>query len=751
MSKEHPSARFFSGSTRLALRRLVARFAATLLLMALFGGAQHCLAQEEQSDTSQSTGEMPQACLFIHYDARARRADFILDVRDAPDARRSSAPVFERAVAQGFGDTSLSTMPASNTVLGGAGSDDVKYWETAWTTGPGARQGFTRGPFLVESTFDPRPLQRVLRERKITYLRLDVEEVVRGASVARCDGIDPFEGDNIEGRRVDRQSSVYYQYVSDIDSAGAVVPAPTLHFRVGFSDGECWERLLPPVLLLTLPLLALAAFVARVRAMATAAAASADVAAETGRNGTGILLSERRSQIWFGFIGFLSKGGVVFSYTWIFVSLALRPASLFLWIADPATNEARVLMGSAFYLIPPIVVLTLADLLTLPVHAELHGRHISVREMLISSGGRLIAVYLPFTFVAIALAASIDGIFHLPDVPAAEAGRFLHETQTYRCVGWLMAIGVASSLLAALTYLSGANKSVRVGEGALYRRVMALAKEAGVKIRGIQFMTTGNYRTANAFALQRETVMFTDHLINELSMGEVDAIIAHELAHVKRGHLKKRTQPLGFMGGLIMAAAIISVIQPDFFDQVGNTPAYRIITLAALPIVALACYVLSMNISRKQEREADLDAVRLTGKPADLITGLARIEALSGLPRQWNRWQERLLTHPSTQRRIQYLAEEGAITPPELDDLLLSVQKSEASSSATAETTGREHYALPYNAIVDEHVFSALNYARLSLISSWVFIALLFSVEAVVSMSLTVKNLRTVQNLRNIE
>ena len=466
--------------------------------------------------------------------------------------------------------------------------DNAGSWVIARTTGSRARHGFTARHFQVSSTFDPEPLQRILADNKLGNLRIDIEEVTQGATVARCDGAAPTDAQSIGSRNADLETNSYFECRPVVDSASSTArqPLPKLHFLVGFSDAETWARLSLPVLILLIPFAALIVFVRYILTMAAKVAGVDPTNVNDVRAGEQSV-SERRNSIWFGFNVYLQNGAACVSYLWIFVAFALRPASLLLWKIHPSTNELRVELAALLYLLPPIATLTAADLLTRPVYRALNGRTISVREMTVSSASRLFAAYLPFTLVAVALAAATDGFFRVLHLPTDEAFVLIQQTSTYRFIGWILAIQVVLGAINLLTYFTGGTKTVIVEEGELYRRVMKLAAQAGVKIRGVQFMATGNFRTANAFALQHETVMFTDCLVNELSRGEVDAIIAHELAHVKRKHLGKRLRPIGFASGLILAGIVIAAVAPAFFDAVGNSRVYQFIVLAVLPLATL--------------------------------------------------------------------------------------------------------------------------------------------------------------------
>jgi len=86
----------------------------------------------------------------------------------------------------------------------------------------------------------------------------------------------------------------------------------------------------------------------------------------------------------------------------------------------------------------------------------------------------------------------------------------------------------------------------------------------------------------------------------------VDAIVAHELSHIRRGHAQQ------FRGALVAVPLVFAV---SFV-----MPGFCLWAPLLLPIGFLA----TMAMRRRQEWIADADAAALTGGPEALIRGLAR-------------------------------------------------------------------------------------------------------------------------------
>jgi heat shock protein HtpX len=171
---------------------------------------------------------------------------------------------------------------------------------------------------------------------------------------------------------------------------------------------------------------------------------------------------------------------------------------------------------------------------------------------------------------------------------------------------------------------------------------------------------------ANALAVGRSregaTVCVTSRAIRILEPVELEAVLAHELAHIQNRDAVVMTVASFFS---LVAAVVIR-----FGWQIGHGAA----KLAAL-VIALATYVVSFvllrALSRYRELAADRMAALATGRPSALAAALVKLDdAAARTPREDLRkaspvaalcisaapvrsWLPRFLsTHPSTERRV---------------------------------------------------------------------------------------------------
>ena len=152
----------------------------------------------------------------------------------------------------------------------------------------------------------------------------------------------------------------------------------------------------------------------------------------------------------------------------------------------------------------------------------------------------------------------------------------------------------------------------------------------------------------NALALPSLTgngVLFFDLLLERLSVEEISAILAHEVAHLE--HYTPRLRRLSLIG---VATIVVFVLIGAMGDRIwGELPSW-------LPVISIAAVIagLALRAQRMQpkETEADLRAVDLCGNAEALISGLTHVYTVNHIPRRWSTQTEERATHPSLARRI---------------------------------------------------------------------------------------------------
>jgi heat shock protein HtpX len=207
-------------------------------------------------------------------------------------------------------------------------------------------------------------------------------------------------------------------------------------------------------------------------------------------------------------------------------------------------------------------------------------------------------------------------------------------------VGWLLAgqqgaflaLGIAVLFNLAMYWFSDkiAIKAARarpVPEHELpdvYAIVRSLALRADMPMPDIYLIHS---QQPNAFATGRNpkhaAVAVTTGIIEAPNYQELEAVLAHELAHVQNRDI------LISSVAATIGAAMSFLARMAFWGSVGrrgNSGLTAIAGLAAIIIAPLVAVVIRMAISRSREFEADRSGVGITGSPLVLASALAKLD-----------------------------------------------------------------------------------------------------------------------------
>lgn len=132
----------------------------------------------------------------------------------------------------------------------------------------------------------------------------------------------------------------------------------------------------------------------------------------------------------------------------------------------------------------------------------------------------------------------------------------------------------------------------------------------------------------NAFATGRNpsnaAVAVTEGLLDLLDENEVEAVIAHELSHVKHYDILIGTIAATIAGAIAMIANVMQ-FGAMFGGRDENRP-NPILMIVLSIVLPLAASIIQMSVSRSREYMADEGAARMTGHPQWLQSALAKLD-----------------------------------------------------------------------------------------------------------------------------
>jgi heat shock protein HtpX len=209
----------------------------------------------------------------------------------------------------------------------------------------------------------------------------------------------------------------------------------------------------------------------------------------------------------------------------------------------------------------------------------------------------------------------------------------------------------------------------------LYQMVAELVRRASMPMPKVYFVDSPN---PNAFATGRNpenaAVAATAGLMAMLDRDEVEAVMAHELAHVANRDTLIMTMVATIAGAISMLGNFAL-----FFggrDSEGRSNA--LVAIVAMVVAPFAAMIVQMAISRTREYGADKGGAEISGNPAALASALAKIAgpaaqipnaasernpAAAQLYIVPTHLSDMFSTHPATEKRIEALMSMQASVP----------------------------------------------------------------------------------------
>jgi STE24 endopeptidase len=163
-------------------------------------------------------------------------------------------------------------------------------------------------------------------------------------------------------------------------------------------------------------------------------------------------------------------------------------------------------------------------------------------------------------------------------------------------------------------------------------RIQALLARCGFQSKGV-FVMDGSKRSAHGNAYftgfgRNKRIVFFDTLMDTLNADEIESVLAHELGHFKRNHVKKR---LLFMAVYSLVALFVLawlMPQPWFYGALGVAqPSAHMALLLFMMVGPVFGFFLHPGLawwSRKHEFEADEFAVQQSDAKS-LVTALVNL------------------------------------------------------------------------------------------------------------------------------
>ncbi len=200
---------------------------------------------------------------------------------------------------------------------------------------------------------------------------------------------------------------------------------------------------------------------------------------------------------------------------------------------------------------------------------------------------------------------------------------------------------------------TGAKPATRIDEPRLYNLVENLAISIGMPTPRIEIMPADGL---NAYAAglgpQSAVIGVTRGLLDKLNDSELEAVLAHEMTHIRNSDVRLMAVATIFAGGLTILGRTflrLRAVSPDAtgygLGQFGSRSSKSresgpkgaaiiaiVIAIALLALTHVLSLLIKFAISRSREFMADAGAVELTHNPDAMISALLTISQNDSLP-----------------------------------------------------------------------------------------------------------------------
>ena len=180
-------------------------------------------------------------------------------------------------------------------------------------------------------------------------------------------------------------------------------------------------------------------------------------------------------------------------------------------------------------------------------------------------------------------------------------------------------------------------------ESPLREQLVSMCAAQGLRVRDVRGIRARSARVANAMITGvlpgARYVLLTDHLLDNLTDDELQAILCHEIGHGVEHHLLKKTGSwLGLVAVLSSAGALVALA-----DNVALS--------LALLVLLIGIFVAQGRIGVRLEERADDYACRQVGVEP-VVRALEKVAALNMTKRHTGALWDAMQQHPGVERRI---------------------------------------------------------------------------------------------------
>ena len=172
-------------------------------------------------------------------------------------------------------------------------------------------------------------------------------------------------------------------------------------------------------------------------------------------------------------------------------------------------------------------------------------------------------------------------------------------------------------------------------EAWLLDTVAAQAGKAGIKMPEVAVYEGEPNAFATGATRNGSLVAVSTGLLASMSQEEVEAVLAHEVAHIANGDMVTLTLVQGVVNTFVVflarvvGYAVDQMLRRNDSEQSGPGIGYMVTVVVCEILFGILASIIVMYFSRQREFRADRGAARILGRPQPMIAALRRLGGLA--------------------------------------------------------------------------------------------------------------------------
>ncbi|WP_313032475.1 protease HtpX [Massilia alkalitolerans] len=172
-------------------------------------------------------------------------------------------------------------------------------------------------------------------------------------------------------------------------------------------------------------------------------------------------------------------------------------------------------------------------------------------------------------------------------------------------------------------------------EAWLLNTVAEQARKAGIKMPEVAVYEGEPNAFATGATRNGSLVAVSTGLLASMSQEEVEAVMAHEVAHIANGDMVTLTLVQGVVNTFVVflarvvGYAVDQMLRRNDSEQSGPGIGYMVTVVVCEILFGILASIIVMYFSRQREFRADRGAARILGRPQPMIAALRRLGGLA--------------------------------------------------------------------------------------------------------------------------